>query len=164
MQQSSLQPGLLRSACRPQWVWQNPKRKRCLSGRRNRPSAGTTFGGGDGGRSMSYKSPRGSRKAVNPYTWLVCAKIVKFDRGEGDPTPGSMFSAGHEPGQDSAFGKGRGARAHPRQCFRCGIRAHPRQCFRCGARAHPNRPLGSAKRECAAHRSVLGRYRYLQRG
>ena len=32
-------------------------------------------------------------------------KIVKRDRGEREPTQGSMFSAGHEPTQDSAFGE-----------------------------------------------------------
>ena len=57
---------------------------------------------------MSYKSPRGSRKAVNPYTWLVCAKIVKFGRGEGDPTSGSMFSAGHEPAKTVLLARGVG--------------------------------------------------------
>ena len=39
-----------------------------VSGRRNRPAAGTAFGSGDGGRNTSDESPRGSRKAVNPYT------------------------------------------------------------------------------------------------
>ena len=39
----------------------------------------------------------GSRKAVNPYTWLVCAKIVKIIIGKGEPTQDSMLSAGHEP-------------------------------------------------------------------
>ena len=53
-----------------------------------------------------HVSPQGNRKAVNPYTWLVCAKIVKRSRGEREPTQGSMFSAGHEPTQDSAFGEG----------------------------------------------------------
>ena len=137
--------------------------------RQNQPAAGTVFSSGDGGRNTSDESPRGSRKAVIPYTWLVCAQIVKIGRGEGEPTQDSMFSAGHEPTQGSAFGKGRRARAHPKQCFRCGARAHPRQrahpkqCSRCGVRAHPNRLLRSARRECAARRSVRGRYRYLQR-
>ena len=63
-----------------------------------------------------------------------------------------MFSAGHEPTQGIAFGAARGARAHSKQCFRC------------GARAHPNRPLGSAKRECAARMSLGGRNRYPQLG
>ena len=58
---------------------------------------------------MSYEFPRGSRKAVNPYTWLVCAKIVKFGRGEGDPTPGSMFSAEHEPTQTDPWDRRRGS-------------------------------------------------------
>ena len=55
---------------------------------------------------MSKESPRGSIKAVNLFTWLVCAKIVKRGRGEREPIQGSMFSAGHEPNQDSAFGEG----------------------------------------------------------
>ena len=29
MRWASLQPGLLQSPCRPRWVWQKPKRKRC---------------------------------------------------------------------------------------------------------------------------------------
>ena len=61
---------------------------------------------GDGGRKTSDASPGGSRKAVNPHTWLVCAKIVKCGRGGGEPTQDSMFSPGHEPTQDSAFGDG----------------------------------------------------------
>ena len=73
---------------------------------RNRTAAGTAFGSGDGGSNTSDASPRGSRKAVNPYTWLVCAKIVKRGRGEREPTQGSMFNAGHEPTQDIAFGEG----------------------------------------------------------
>ena len=43
---------------------------------------------------MSDESPRGSRKVVNPYTWLVCAKIVKIRSCEGESTQDSMFSAG----------------------------------------------------------------------
>ena len=77
-----------------------------VSGRRNRSAAGTAFGSGDGCRSTSDESPRGSRNAVNPYTWLVCEKIVKCGRGDREPTQGSMFSAGHEPTQDSALGVG----------------------------------------------------------
>ena len=42
---------------------------------------------------------------VNPYTWFVCAKIVKCGRGERGSTGDSMFSAGHEPTQDSACGE-----------------------------------------------------------
>ena len=38
--------------------------------------------------------------------WLVCAKIVKIVRGEGEPTHDSMFNAGHEPTQGSAFNVG----------------------------------------------------------
>ena len=52
---------------------------------------------------MSDKSPRGSRKAVNPYTWLVCAKTVKCGRGEREPTQGSAFGEGHESTQGSVF-------------------------------------------------------------
>ena len=37
---------------------------------------------------------------------LMCAKIVKFGRGEGEPIQDSMFSAGHEPTQGNAFGVG----------------------------------------------------------
>ena len=99
---------------------------------------------------MSDESPGGVRKAINPCTWLVCAQIVKIGRSEEEPTEDSMFSAAHEPTEGSAFGTGRRARARTRQCFRR------------GARAHPNRPLGSARRECADRISVGGRYRYLQ--
>ena len=56
-------------------------------------AAGTTIGGGDGGRNTSDKPPRRSRKVVNPYTWSVCAKIAKIGRGEREPTQGSNFSA-----------------------------------------------------------------------
>ena len=80
--------------------------ERGVSGRRNRPAPGTAFGSRDGGRNTSDESPRGSRKAVDPYTWLVSSKIVKCGRGEREPTQDSMFSAGHEPTQDSAFGAG----------------------------------------------------------
>ena len=114
-----------------------------VSSRQNRPAAGTAFGSGDGGRNTSDESALGSGKAVNPYTWLVCAKTVKIDRGEGESTQDSMFSAGHKPTQGRAFGEGRGAQCHPRQCFRCRALAHPRQCFRCGARAHPNSACGA---------------------
>ena len=44
-----------------------------------------------GGLLVTNKTP-----AVN--------EIVKRSRGERDPTQGSMFSAVHEPTQDSAFG------------------------------------------------------------
>ena len=88
--------------------------------------------------------PRGSREVVNPYTWLVRAKIVKIGRGEGESTQGSMSSAGLEPIQGSAFDSGRGACAHQRQWFR-----------RVG-RAHPSRRSGSARRKCAARRSEGG--------
>ena len=140
-----------------------------VSGTRNQPATGTAFGSGDGERNTSDKCPRGSRKAVNPYTWLVCAKIVKWVRGEREPTQGITFSAGHEPTQDSAFGEG--IESNQSSAFgvgyeptRCGVRADPRQCFRRGARAHPNLPLGSARRERAARWSVGGRYRYPQQG
>ena len=55
------------------------KRKRC---RRQaiRPAAGTAFGSGDEGRNTSDEPPRVSRNAVNPFTWLVCAKFVKCVR------------------------------------------------------------------------------------
>ena len=56
--------------------------------------------------------PWGSREVVNPYTWLVRAKIVKIGRGEGESTQGSMSSVGLEPIQGSAFDSGRGACAH----------------------------------------------------
>ena len=39
-------------------------------------------------------------------TWLVYSKIVKYGKGDKEPTQGSMFSAGHEPTQDRAFGEG----------------------------------------------------------
>ena len=45
-----------------------------VSGRRNRPAAGVVFGSGDGGRNTSDEFSWAGRKAVNPYTWLVCAK------------------------------------------------------------------------------------------
>ena len=44
--------------------------------------------------------------AVNPYTTLVFVKIVECGRGDKEPNPGSMFSAGHEPTQGNAFGEG----------------------------------------------------------
>ena len=100
-----MQPGLLRSPCRPRWVWQN-RTENGVSGRRNRPAGGTAFGTADGGRNTSDECPRGSRKAANPFTWLVCAKIVKCGRGERELTQGSMFSEGHDTTQDSAFGEG----------------------------------------------------------
>ena len=59
-----------------------------------------------GAETRANKSPRGSRKAVNPYTWLVRAKLVKCGRVGRESTQGSMFSAGHEPTQDGAFGEG----------------------------------------------------------
>ena len=71
----SLQPGHLRSPCRPRWVWHQANQN-IASGRRNQPAAGVAFGSGDGGRNTSDKSPRGSRKAVNLCTWLVCATIM----------------------------------------------------------------------------------------
>ena len=43
----------------------------------------------------SDESPRGIRNTANPYTWLVCANIVKFGRAEGESIQGSMLSAGH---------------------------------------------------------------------
>ena len=58
---------------------------------------------------MSDEFPRGNRKAVNPYAWLVCAKIVKCGLSETGPTQGGTFSAGHELIQDSAFGEGFGS-------------------------------------------------------
>ena len=69
------------------------------------PRQGTAFGSGHRGRNTSDGSSRGSRKAVYPFTWLVCEKIVKYGRGERKPTQRSIFSAGREPTQDSAFGE-----------------------------------------------------------
>ena len=55
---------------------------------------------------MSEKYSRGIRKAVNFYTWLVCSKIAKYNRGARELTQGIMVSARHEPTQDGAFGEG----------------------------------------------------------
>ena len=74
MRLSLLPPGLLWSPCHPHGYIKNQS-EYDISGRRNRPAAGTAFGGGAGGRNTSDESPRGSKKAVNPYTWLVCAKL-----------------------------------------------------------------------------------------
>ena len=73
---------------------------------RNRPVADATLGSGGGGRNTNDESLQRSRKAVNPYTWLVCAKIVKCGKGEMGPTDGSIFSEGHDPTEDSAFSEG----------------------------------------------------------
>ena len=127
MRWASLQPGLLRSPCRPRWVWQN-RSETGVSCRRDRPAAGTAFGSGDGGRNTNDEFPRGSRKAVNPYTWLVCAKMMKCGRGEREPTQGSMFSAGHKPNQDSAFGEGH--ESSERSAF--GVGHEPTQDSACG--------------------------------
>ena len=45
-----------------------------VRGRRDRPAAGTAPGSGDGSSNTSDESPRGSKKAVNSCTWLLCAK------------------------------------------------------------------------------------------
>ena len=50
--------------------------------------------------------PGGGRKAVNPYSWLVGAKLEKFGSGNTEPSTDSIFSAGHEPTHDTAFGEG----------------------------------------------------------
>ena len=55
---------------------------------------------------MSDESVRRSRTAVNTYSWLVCAKIVKCGKVEKDPTQGGIFSAGNEPTQDSGVLEG----------------------------------------------------------
>ena len=73
------------------------RRESGVGGRISRPTAGKSFGGGDGRRDTNDQSPRGRRLAVSPYTWFVCAKIAKIGRAEGKPTQGSTFSAGHEP-------------------------------------------------------------------
>ena len=73
-----------------------------ISGRRNRPAAGTAFGSDDGGTNTSDESSRGGGNAVNPYTWLMWAKIVKIGRRGG---------------------------VHPRNHAQWGARAHPRQCL-----------------------------------
>ena len=54
-----------------------------VSGRRIRPQADTVFDSGDEGVEPSDESPRGSRKAVNPYTWLVRGKNLKICTAEG---------------------------------------------------------------------------------
>ena len=54
-------------------------------GRRNRPSAGTVFGSGDGGRNTSDEYPWGSSKALEPYTWLVCGKVENAVEVRGRP-------------------------------------------------------------------------------
>ena len=82
------------------------KCKNGVSDRRNRPAAGTAFGGGDGGRNISEVCPRVIRKAFNPDTWPVCAKILNIGIVEGESTQGSTFSAEHEPTEGSAFGAG----------------------------------------------------------
>ena len=43
--------------------------------------------------------------AVNPYTWLVSTKVVKYGRGERNSTQDNMISAGREPTQYSSFGE-----------------------------------------------------------
>ena len=96
---------LLRSLCRPRWVWKKPKRKRC---QRQAKSTRGQYSLQQWRRRQKQErriSP-GKQKAVNSYTWLVCAKIVKCGRGEREPTQGSMFSVGREPTQDRAFGEG----------------------------------------------------------
>ena len=51
-------------------------------------------------------SPGNQKGRQSLYVSRVCLKIVKCGKGEGEPTHGSMFSAGHEPTQESAFGEG----------------------------------------------------------
>ena len=58
---ASLQPGLLRSPCRPRWVWQKPKRKRCQE-QDNQPAAGTASGSGDGGRKHEQRISPGKQR------------------------------------------------------------------------------------------------------
>ena len=69
----SRQQGLLRSPCRARWVRRTPKRKQCRL-QAKPAAAGPAIDGSDGCRNTSDESPRGSRKAVNPHTWPVCAK------------------------------------------------------------------------------------------
>ena len=88
---SSLQPGLLRSPCRPRWVRLKSKRKRCRL-QVNPPAAGAAIDGGDGGRNTGGETPRRSKKVVNPHTWPVCAKIAKLGGGEREPTQVNTFS------------------------------------------------------------------------
>ena len=77
------------------WVLQ--KTKHGLSGRRTQPATGTAFGGGDGGRNTSDEPPWGSRKAVNPYTRLVCSKPGKCGGGEREPPNASCSVRGTSP-------------------------------------------------------------------
>ena len=55
--------------------------------------------------NTSDESTRGSRMAVNSYTWLVCVKIVKYGRAKKN-TQDSMVNPGHDPTQDSDFARG----------------------------------------------------------
>ena len=79
------------------------KRSEIIVGCRRSPCvAGIAIDGGGGCRNTSGKSPRSSRKVVNPHTWPVSAKLTKIGGGEREPTRGGRggtVGAGHQPGR-----------------------------------------------------------------
>ena len=71
------------------------------------------FGSSDRGRKTSDESSRGSREAVNLYTWFVCASIAKIGRGGGRPPKRACSVRGTSP--PKAVLSARGARPKPTQ-------------------------------------------------
>ena len=172
MRWASLQPGLLRRPCRPRWVWQKPKRERC---QRQAKSIRGRYNLWQWRRRQKHErriAPGEQKGRQSLYVARVCEN-VKCVGGEREPTQDNMFSAGHETTQGSDFGKGHestkgsacgaGHESTQSSAFGAGYESTQSSAFGAGARVHPNRPLGSARRERAARRSVGGRYRYLQR-
>ena len=92
----SRQQGLLRSPCRPRWVWRRPNRI-VVGCRQSPPAAGAAIDGGDGCRNTSDESPRRSRKVVNPHMWPVCAKFAIISGVKGSPPKTALSVRGTRP-------------------------------------------------------------------
>ena len=95
----SPQPGLLRSRCRPRWVWQTPKRKRCpwqAKSTLGRYSLRKWRRRQKHERRISLGEQQGPRTLYVARVW----ENGECGRGEREAIHSSMFSAGHEPPQD----------------------------------------------------------------